>query len=180
ASSGCPTTDAALGIYNGFLLFANRPSVYFSSKKRNSDHFDAYREHQILPRADTCSPPDSGVVFPVPVNQPGVIRAASALWLLQAQPVRQALQLIWRASFQYGANRARETGAFILQHRTIQNRFQIWIGYADRGGLIMDQRAPQGGGVFHPNDPVPAQGRRDVIVYPRGDAADDPNDYTLV
>ncbi|CAE6458092.1 unnamed protein product [Rhizoctonia solani] len=82
--------------------------------------------------------------------------------------------------FEYGPNRARETGAFFLQHRTRANDFQIWIGYRDRGGIVMDQRVPEGGGAFRPFDPVPAQNRRDMIAFPRGDGARDPSEYTVV
>ncbi|KAG9123023.1 hypothetical protein FRC07_000343, partial [Ceratobasidium sp. 392] len=153
-----------------------------SSKKRGLNHFEAYEEHRISPRAGppTCTPPDSGVVFPVPVNQPNVVRAVSIMWLLTQPAVRSVLQLIWRLSFQYGPNRARETGAFILQHRTRVNDFQIWIGYRDRGGVVMDQRVPEGGGAFRPFDPVPAQNRRDMIAFPRSDGAGDPSEYTVV
>ncbi|QRW11039.1 hypothetical protein RhiLY_10038 [Ceratobasidium sp. AG-Ba] len=160
---------SVFGIWGKFWVWDDKCCT--SSKKRGLNHFEAYQEHRLAARAGgppTCPAP--GQIFPTPINQPGVIRAVSVMWLLTQRPIRQVLQLIWRASFQYGPNQA----------RTRVNDFQVWIGYAGRGGVVMDQRVPQGGGAFLPLDPVPAQNRRDRILLPLPNAAGNPDDYTLV
>ncbi|KAG9123114.1 hypothetical protein FRC07_000217 [Ceratobasidium sp. 392] len=161
-NSGCQTTDAAR---------LRRNETWITMKDMRHSIF--FLAPIAVPRLVT-----SGFVLTRPINQAGAIVAIDALTLLAARPVRQALQLMWQLSFMWGQNRAREIGAFILQHRTIPDRLQIWVGYADRAGPPMDQRQPENSGAWHPANPVVVG--RDRFVYGTGGNQDDPNQYTLV